>query len=63
MGDAKLKLPYQSTSRKGLTAMDAATAVACDQSLGGTIVQDFKNNKNPISRAIIAQMGDALKFP
>jgi hypothetical protein len=42
--------------------VDAATAVACDQRLGGAIVQDFKNTKNPISRAIIAQMGDASRF-
>ena len=54
MGDPKLKLPYQSTSREGLTAVDAATAVTRDQRLGGAIVQDFKNNKNPISRTIIA---------
>ena len=63
MGDPKLKLLYQSTSCEGVIAVDAATAVA--RTIKDCSARSFKisrHQKNPLSRTIITQIGDALKF-
>jgi hypothetical protein len=63
MGDLNLKLPCQSTLCEGVIAVDAATAVA--RTINDWSARSFKisrNHKNPLSRTIIAQIGDALKF-